>query len=78
MLITSAFRFAPASMLAPYDYASMLFAILLGYFVFAELPTLMMLIGAAVVIASNVLVIWREHQLGLARARLRSMADPKG
>ncbi|MCB1363395.1 MAG: DMT family transporter, partial [Rhodobacteraceae bacterium] len=33
MLITSAFRFAPASMLAPYDYASMLFAILLGYFV---------------------------------------------
>ena len=78
MLITSAFRFAPASMLAPYDYASMLFAILLGYFVFAELPTLVMLIGAAVVIASNVLVIWREHQLGLARARLRSMADPKG
>ncbi|MFV0513524.1 MAG: DMT family transporter [Jhaorihella sp.] len=78
ILITSAFRFAPASTLAPYDYASMLFAILLGYVVFAELPTLVMLIGAAVVIASNVLVIWREHQLGLERARLRSMADPKG
>ena len=42
------------------------------------IPVLVMLIGAAVVIASNVLVIWREHQLGLERARLRSMADPKG
>lgn len=77
ILVTSAFRFAPASMLAPYDYSSMLFAILLGYVLFAELPTLVMLIGAAVVIASNILVIWREHQLGLERARVRSVADPK-
>lgn len=77
ILVTSAFRFAPASMLAPYDYASMLFAILLGYMLFSELPTLVMLIGAAVVIASNVLVIWREHQLGLERAKARSVADPK-
>ncbi len=77
ILITSSYRFAPASMLAPYDYASMIFAILLGYFWFGELPTAVMLIGAALVVAGNILVIWREHQLGLERARARAVTDPK-
>lgn len=77
ILVTSAFRFAPASMLAPLDYSSMLFAIMIGYAVFGELPTTVMLIGAALVIAGNVLVIWRERQLGLDRARARSVIDPK-
>lgn len=77
MLITSSYRFGSASMLAPYDYASMIFAILIGYFWFGELPTVVMLIGAALVIAGNILVIWREHQLGMERARARSVSDPK-
>lgn len=77
MLITSSYRFGSASMLAPYDYASMIFAILIGYFWFSELPTVVMLIGAALVIAGNILVIWREHQLGMKRARARSVSDPK-
>lgn len=64
-------------MLAPVDYASMLFAILIGYVWFDELPTLVMLIGAALVVSGNILVIWREHQLGLERARARSVSDPK-
>ncbi len=69
ILVTSSFRFGAASMLAPVDYASMLFAILIGYVWFGELPTLVMLIGAALVIAGNVMVIWRERQLGLERDR---------
>lgn len=77
ILVTSSYRFGPASMLAPYDYASMIFAILLGYFWFGELPTAVMLIGAALVVAGNVLVIWREHHLGLERARARAVSDPK-
>jgi drug/metabolite transporter (DMT)-like permease len=77
ILVTSAFRFAPASVLAPYDYSSMLFAILLGYVLFGELPTLVMLAGAVLVIASNALVIWRERQLGLKRARSRAGDLPK-
>lgn len=78
ILVTSAYRFGPASMLAPYDYASMIFAIVIGYFWFSELPTLIMLAGAALVVAGNILVIWREHQLGLERAKVRSVTDPKG
>lgn len=77
ILVTSAFRFAPASVLAPLDYSSMLFAILIGYVWFGELPTWVMLAGAVLVIAGNVLVIWRERQLGLERARARSVTDPK-
>ncbi len=77
ILITSAYRFGPASMLAPYDYSSMLFAILIGFVWFNELPTLVMLIGAGLVIAGNILVIWREHQLGLERGKARSVTDPK-
>lgn len=77
ILVTSSYRFGPASMLAPYDYASMIFAILIGYVWFSELPTAVMLTGAALVIAGNILVIWREHQLGLERAKARSVTDPK-
>ncbi|MFD3190274.1 DMT family transporter [Sedimentitalea sp. HM32M-2] len=77
ILVTSSYRFGPASMLAPYEYASMIFAIVIGYVWFGDLPTGVMLIGAALVIAGNILVIWREHHLGLERARTRSVTDPK-
>jgi drug/metabolite transporter (DMT)-like permease len=77
ILVTSAYRFGGASMLAPYDYSSMIFAILIGYVWFSELPTLVMLAGASLVIFGNVLVIWREHQLGLERNKARSVSDPK-
>ncbi|MGR3761133.1 DMT family transporter [Roseobacteraceae bacterium NS-SX3] len=78
ILVTSSYRFGPASMLAPYDYTSMLFAIVIGYIWFAELPTVVMLAGATLVIAGNALVIWRERRLGLERGKARSLTDPKG
>ena len=78
ILVTSSYRFGPASMLAPIDYASMIFAIGIGYVWFAELPTLVMLIGASLVIAGNILVIWRERQLGMERGKARMVTDPKG
>ena len=77
ILVTASYRFAPASLLAPYDYSSMIFAILIGYVWFSELPTLVMLTGATLVIAGNILVIWRERQLGLERPKARSVTDPK-
>ncbi|UWR02810.1 DMT family transporter [Ruegeria conchae] len=77
ILVTSSYKFGQASMLAPYDYTTMLFAILIGYIWFDELPTLVMLGGAALVIAGNVVVILRERQLGLDRTKARSVTDPK-
>lgn len=78
ILVTSAYRFGPASMLAPFDYASMIFAVLIGWVIFDELPTLVMLIGSALVIAGGALIIWRERNLGSGRRRARSVTDPKG
>jgi len=77
ILVTSAYRFGSVSMLAPYDYTSMLFAIILGYFLFDELPTALMLAGSGLVIVAGALVIWRERQLGMERSKIRSVSEPK-
>ncbi|WP_293573552.1 DMT family transporter [Phaeobacter sp.] len=77
ILVTSAYRFGPASMLAPYDYSAMLFAIVLGYVWFNELPTMVMLAGAVLVVAANGLVAWRERALGLERGKARAVGEPK-
>lgn len=78
ILLTSSYREADASLVAPFDYASMLFALLIGYFVFAEVPSLTMLAGAALVIFAGILIIWRERQLGLERAKGRKAMTPQG
>ncbi len=69
IFLTSSYRWADASLVAPFDYASMIFALLIGYFVFAEVPTRTMLAGAALVILAGVLIIWRERRLGIERAK---------
>jgi drug/metabolite transporter (DMT)-like permease len=78
ILVTSSYRFGGASMLAPFDYASLIFAAIIGYFIFAEVPTLNMVAGAALVVLGGVLIIWRERYLGLERRKARSVTDPKG
>lgn len=78
ILLTSSYREADASLVAPFDYASMIFALGIGYFAFAEVPTLTMLGGAALVILAGILIIWRERQLGLERARQRKAMTPQG
>ena len=65
IFLTSAYKHAEAALLAPFDYASILFAIQLGYVFFAEVPTAMVLIGSGIVMAAGGLIIWRERQLGL-------------
>ncbi|SDO00023.1 Permease of the drug/metabolite transporter (DMT) superfamily [Lutimaribacter pacificus] len=78
IFLTSAYRYADASVVAPFDYASMLMAILIGYFVFSEVPTVQMLIGAGLVVMAGVAIIWREHALGLKRDKARQGMTPQG
>ncbi|MEC8582613.1 MAG: DMT family transporter, partial [Pseudomonadota bacterium] len=79
ILLTSAYRYAEAGVVAPFDYASMLFAVVLGYVVFAEVPTVYTLVGSGVVIAAGVLIIWRERKLGLKRGQTRKAGlTPQG
>ena len=78
ILLTSAYRFAQASVVAPFDYASMLGALLIGYFLFDEIPSLAVMGGASLVISAGVLIIWRERQLNLQRGKARSAMTPQG
>lgn len=78
ILLTSSYRYADASLVAPFDYTSMLLALLIGYFIFDEVPTGTMLIGAGIVIAAGVLIIWRERVLGLQRAQQRKATGNVG
>ncbi|MBE9636094.1 DMT family transporter [Salipiger mangrovisoli] len=76
--LTSAYKGAEAALLAPFDYASILFAIIIGYVVFAEVPTPLMLVGSAIVISSGIAIILRERALGLKRHRARPGMTPQG
>ena len=69
ILLTESYRLAPASLVAPFDYTSMVWAFLLGYFFFNELPTMFIFIGAAIITAAGLFVIWRERRLGVQRLR---------
>ncbi|MFO7805588.1 MAG: DMT family transporter [Paracoccaceae bacterium] len=71
IFLTASYRYADASLVAPFDYTSMILALAVGYFVFSEIPTGPMLVGATIVIAAGVMIIWRERQLGIERAKQR-------
>jgi len=69
IFLTESYRHAAASVVAPFDYTMMLWALLLGYWMFGELPAPLVYVGAAIVAAAGLFVIWRERQLGLRRRR---------
>ena len=78
IFLTSSYRFAEASVVAPFDYASILGALIIGYFIFDEVPGTIMMLGASLVICAGILIIWRERQLGLQRGRARRGMTPQG
>lgn len=76
ILLTESFRYADNSTLAIFDYTSMLFAVLIGWTLFGELPTWLTVLGAAIVIASGIYVAWREHHELASRKKAASPALP--
>lgn len=60
--MTSATRFAPASLVAPLNYATLLWATGFGIVVFGEWPHLLVVLGAVVVVASGLVLVWRVRR----------------
>jgi drug/metabolite transporter (DMT)-like permease len=60
LLLTEALRRAPVAVVAPFDYTQLVWASLLGFFVWGETPQALTLIGAIVVAASGVYILLRE------------------
>jgi len=61
-LLTVAFRLAPASKVAPFEYTAMVWGLLLDYFVFSISPLPRVLIGGAIVVVGGLYLIWDEHR----------------
>lgn len=78
IMLTESTRHAEASLIAPFEYSSMIVTIVIGYVIFEEIPTAPMLIGAALIVMSGLFIIWRERQLGLQRARVQKVMTPHG
>jgi drug/metabolite transporter (DMT)-like permease len=75
IFVTLSYRHADVSVVAPFEYASMLLALIVGYTFFGESPTGAVLGGASLVILAGVIVIWRERQLGLQRGKAREAGN---
>ena len=60
----------------PMDYTSLLWATLLGAWLFGQLPTPWTWVGAPVIIASGLVIVWREHRLARRAALAAQVAVP--
>ena len=69
LFLTSSLRYAPVSVVVPFDYTQLLWAVLLGWFLFASQPPATTWAGAAVIIASGLYTVYREHKLGRDKPR---------
>ena len=63
ILLTVSLRYAEASLVTPTPYLNLVFAILLGYFIWSEIPKLLTLVGAGLIIISSVIIFMRESEL---------------
>jgi drug/metabolite transporter (DMT)-like permease len=77
ILLTESYRHADTSIIAPFEYTSMIWALLIGWLVFGDLPGAAVMVGGSIVAASGLLIVWRERQLGLQRAKERAAASQR-
>ena len=76
LLLTGALRFAPVALVMPMDYLSLVWASLLGILIFEQWPSHWTAVGAPLVIAAGLVILWREQRLHRrARPELVELAD---
>jgi drug/metabolite transporter (DMT)-like permease len=75
--LTEAFRIAPPSLVAPFEYTSLLWAMLFGFLVWGDVPTALVLVGAAVVIISGTYVL-HDEKTSQRRNREAPIVFPPG
>lgn len=78
ILMTESYRHADMSTIAPFEYTSMILAILVGYFAFGDIPTVYTIVGGTIVVGAGLFIIWREQRLGLKRGKARRLVSPHG
>lgn len=64
LCVNRALKLAPASVVVPYQYTMIVWAVLLGYAVFGDVPSAATIIGVAIIIAAGLYIFLREKKLG--------------
>ena len=59
--LTASLQKAPVSVLSPFDYLQIVGALILGWLLLAEVPTMSTLAGATLIVASGLYIAWRER-----------------
>lgn len=75
LLLTAALKFGPVSIVVPMDYSAIIWATAAGWLISGTLPLLSTWLGAAIIIASGLYIVWREH---VRRRRDRAQLETGG
>lgn len=67
LLVVKAFRMAPLSILAPFQYFEIIAAVILGYLLFDDFPTASKWLGIAIIVGSGLFILWRERRRSQAK-----------
>ncbi|HLL28167.1 MAG TPA: DMT family transporter [Xanthobacteraceae bacterium] len=59
--VNRSLKLAPASVVVPYQYSFILWAMILGYFVFGDVPGALLVLGAAIIVGAGIFIFWREN-----------------
>jgi drug/metabolite transporter (DMT)-like permease len=68
-LLTAALRLGAVASVIVMDYSSLVWATLLGWWVYGLLPSSSTWLGAPLIVGAGILIAWREHRLSLQKAR---------
>lgn len=63
--LTLAFRHAPAALAAPFDYTAMIWAVLLGWWFWDEMPDRWVYVGAVIIMVSGLMIAWHERRVAI-------------
>jgi len=63
VLVNRSLKLAPASLVVPYQYTLILWAMVLGYFAFGDVPGLLLIAGAGIIVAAGIFIFLREQTL---------------
>jgi drug/metabolite transporter (DMT)-like permease len=68
LCVNRSLKLAPASVVVPYQYSMIVWAVIFGFVVFGDVPSAATIVGAAIIIGAGLYIFLREQKLGRAEA----------
>jgi drug/metabolite transporter (DMT)-like permease len=75
LALTGSLRLAPVALVMPMDYSALLWASLLGWLLFQQLPSHWTWLGAPIVIAAGLVILWREQRLRITQSAVAAVPE---